>query len=579
MRQPVNGTLRYKREAMNKKIFFIGLILVVSPLLLFAQNIKTPAEECGYTRYTQYPEINAFLSSVSAVSPNLVLKTIGKTDYPGDYNERRNIYLAIITEEGITTPQEANRKKPTIFYLCSQHGNEQSGVEAALILIRELCSGDLRPLLSRVNVLIIPQANPYGNENDIRRNEQNLDMNRDHIKLESPGVEAAHRVFIRWLPEVTLDVHEMGPSYYQENVGVVSNLNVDPKLQGFSREKVLPYIEKELKSKGYTFHEYLVRQILGRNTSSGANYRLSRSPEKPVIITRYSTTDINDGRNSFGIWNTLSFILEGASDHTVATLEERTLRQYEAMAALLRFVADNNNEVKKLVSSSRRELIEKGKKASPDDPVHLRMEYVEDPEAHPLVLKYLVPPEPGFIGFLKSDKKQGEKITLEDIIRLKGDEMTIETREVPNWRPKVVSTLAIVRPFGYVIPADRADIANSLVRLGVRVQQMTKDREIEVEHYRVKEIVPADYDYNPPQKIEVEPIRAKVIVKKESFVVYTAQLAANLVPILLEPASSYGLIRYFKYKLVPEEDDIFPIYRIIKEEKIETIPYKNWIFN
>ncbi|MCD6450744.1 MAG: DUF2817 domain-containing protein [Acidobacteria bacterium] len=564
---------------MKKKALLIGLLLISISVLLSAQDIKTPGEKCDYTRYTQYPEISGFLSTISSVSPNLVVKTIAKTDYPNDYNEKRNIYLAIITEKGIASPNEVDREKPTILYICSQHGNEQSGKEAALLLIRELTLGKLKPLLSKVNVLIIPQMNPYGNENDTRRNEQNLDMNRDHIKLESPEVEAAHRVFIRWLPEVTLDVHEMGPSYYQENVGVVSNLNIDQRLQDFSRGKVLPYIEGYLKKKGYTFHEYLVRQILGINAASGANYGLMKTPEKPVIITRYSTTDINDGRNSFGIFNTLSFILEGASDHRVATLKERTLRQYEAMVALLKFVAENKSEIKKLVTSCRRKLIEQGKRFSPRDLVHLRMEYVADPEAPPLVLKRLVPPEPGLLGFMKTDKKKGEKITRDEIIPLKRGEMKVVTYTVPNWRPKVVPRVSVVRPLGYIIPADRSDIVATLLRLGVRVNQVMEDKEIEVEYYRVKEIIPARFDYNPPKKIEVEPIRSKIVVKKGSFVVYTSQLAGNLVPILLEPASSYGLIRYFKYRLVPKAGDIFPIYRLVNPVKLEVIPYMSWLFN
>ncbi len=39
-------------------------------------------------------------------------------------------------------------------------------------LIRDLTVGELEPLLEQVNVLIIPQANPYGNDLDQRRNEQ-----------------------------------------------------------------------------------------------------------------------------------------------------------------------------------------------------------------------------------------------------------------------------------------------------------------------------------------------------------------------------------------------------------------------
>jgi len=55
----------------------------------------------------------------------------------------------------VADPQSLNRQKPTIFYFASQHGNEQSAKEAALRLIRDLAAGDLKPLLKKVNVLVM----------------------------------------------------------------------------------------------------------------------------------------------------------------------------------------------------------------------------------------------------------------------------------------------------------------------------------------------------------------------------------------------------------------------------------------
>jgi predicted deacylase len=100
-----------------------------------------------------------------------------------------------------------SRKKPTLFIFASQHGNEQSGKEAAPLLIRDLAFGNLMPYLKKINVLVLPQANPYGNFVDRRQNEQDLDLNRDHVKLEAAETRAIHAMFAGWMPEVTLDVH------------------------------------------------------------------------------------------------------------------------------------------------------------------------------------------------------------------------------------------------------------------------------------------------------------------------------------------------------------------------------------
>lgn len=169
-------------------------------------------------------------------------------------------------------------------------------------------------LLDRINVLVIPQTNPYGNYFDVRANESGLDLNRDHVKIESEEVKAVHAVFRAWLPEVTLDVHEKGDDYYRLSIGCVSNANIDLRLQDYSRNRLLASVEKSLAKDGVTFHEYLVTEEMGVNTSAGAALRPEDTSGREEM-TRFSTTDLNDGRNSLGIFQTLSFIQEGASRH------------------------------------------------------------------------------------------------------------------------------------------------------------------------------------------------------------------------------------------------------------------------
>jgi hypothetical protein len=561
-----------KRENVFLLVF---LLFVFYTVYLQGQIIKTPAEENGYSRYTQYWELANYLSAIQAESQNIVIKTIGRTFESRDINQLRDIFLVIITEHGISSPDELNSKKPTAYFLASQHGDEQSGKEAALVLIRELAMGKLKSILDKVNVLIIPQMNPYGNEVDGRRNEQNLDMNRDHIKLEAPPVEAAHGVFKRWLPEVTMDLHEKGQSYYQIDIGVVSNLNIDKKLQDYSRKKILPYIEKELNEKDFTFHEYLVRQPIGMDTSSGA--ALSQQRREREYLTRYSTTDINDGRNSFGIYNTLSFICEKSSDGTVDSLRQRTQCQLIAMKGLIEFVAENAAEVKNLVNTCREDIAQKGIEYSTDDVVHIRMEYVEDQSEPPLILKRFKDEEEMIMGELKVDKKKGELVKLSELdLSKRGISKEIESVQVENWRPTVKSFLTVSRPLAYFIPQEHKDVVNTLLRHGIHVQQIIADQPLKVQCYKLKEIIPSQSDYLAPEKIEVQPFEQKIIAKKGDFLVSCHQLASNQIVIFLEPQSSYGLIRYYKYNLVPQTGDIFPVYRILKKSNLKTIYYKKW---
>ncbi|GEM_PF-4776370 len=51
-------------------------------------------------------------------------------------------------------------------------------------------------------------------------------------------------------------------------------------------------------------------------------------------MKRFSTTDLNDGRNSLGIFEILAFIQEGASRHGRKTLRDRTIWQHNGLRAL-----------------------------------------------------------------------------------------------------------------------------------------------------------------------------------------------------------------------------------------------------
>jgi len=538
-----------------------------------AVSLKTPAEENRYTRYTQYEEVVKFLSQVEARSQNLKVKIIGRTREVDKY-PARDLFLAVLTEEGVSEPRELNSQKPTILFIASQHGNEQSAKEAALRLIRDLALGDLNPLLKKVNVLIIPQANPYGNYFDLRQNEVDLDLNRDHVKLEAESTRAIHRVFARYLPEVTMDLHEKGDDYYRVSIGCVSNLNIHPSLQSFSRQVILQEIEKKLEKKKITFFEYLVSEPLGLDTSSGARI----SAEGPgEMMLRYSTTDLNDGRNSLGIYETLSFIQEVSSRHDLATLEWRTGWQYEGIRALVETVAARPDEIRQLVRGLRTELLKRARQRAEDDPVHLRMRYERDPGQPELVIKAFARPSSPIRGILKVDKKAGDYLLAEDIAPYSGPaDYKVVTRVEKNWFPLVKSELAVQRPAGYVIPAERFDLVEVLLSHGLKVQMLEKAATVEVGIYRVKELVPARADYLPPEKITVELEKQKVALKRGDFIISCEQPGANLIPCLLEPQSEYGLIRYFKFKLVPEVDDYYQVYRLEVPLALSAVDLKNW---
>jgi Zinc carboxypeptidase len=561
---------------------FLAVLICGWPLALaFGQSpgprpiIPTPGEESGYRQYTQNEAIASFLSALESRAPELGVSVVGRSLGTDAYGAR-DIFLAVLSDNGAAAPEALDRTKPTVLFTAAQHGNEQSAKEAVLRIIRDLAVGDLRPLLKKVNVVAMPQTNPYGNFMNVRVNELDLDLNRDHVKLEAESVRAIHRVFRAWMPEVTIDVHEKGDDYYRVSIGCVSNINIGRDLQDFSRNVILDEVEKSLKKKNIAFHEYLVTEDLGVDTSSGAAYdRGAAGPREEM--KRYSTTDLNDGRNGLGIFETLSFIQEGASRHDLETLRDRTGWQFQGLRAFLESVAGHAPEILKTVRYDRDFLLVRAAVGSAADPVYMRMKFARDPNEPELRLKKFEQVESPIRGVLKVDKKAGETLTAADITPYPAPaNLKVVDEVVKHWFPSVESTLAVTRPRGYIVRGDRLDIVETLLALGVEVGTFTKDGLTDAEAYEVGDIVPAKLDYLAPEKIEVAAKALKVPVGKGDFFIDCVQPAANLVPCLLEPQSEFGLIRYWKFKLVPEAGGVFPILRYTGKTAPEVIPYRPW---
>ena len=129
---------------------------------------------------------------------------------------------------------------------------------------------------------------------------------------------------------------------------------------------------------------------------------------------------------------------------------------------------------------------------------------------------------------------------------------------------------------GYIIPAKNADVVETLLLHGIAVGMIIQDKTVDVETYEVRDVVPAADDYLAPSKIVVEKKTVPTIVRRGDFYVGCGQEAANLIPCLLEPESEFGLIRYWKFGLVPKAGDIFAFYRIVKPQALLLVPYKPW---
>ena len=219
--------------------------------MLFAsdQALLTRAEKSNYTETTRYEEVLLFLKELQKRSSKLKVTSIGRS------TEGRDIPLVILGDPVPNSPSQLFfQNKPAIYVQANIHAGEVEGKEAVLMLMREIVAGSMSALLENQVILITPIFNPDGNEKIsiqnrtrqhgpkggvvIRYNGQNLDLNRDYIKIESPENAGAFELILnRWDPILLIDLHTTNGSYHQEPLtyAVAHNPNSDPSLPEYLR--------------------------------------------------------------------------------------------------------------------------------------------------------------------------------------------------------------------------------------------------------------------------------------------------------------------------------------------------------
>lgn len=177
---------------------------------------RTGFEESDGTRWTGEQEEAEFLATVAEDSERVAVDRIGTTE------QGRPLNLVRIGAPRPPTPAEAARGS-VVLLICSQHGDEPAYREACLTSLRDLAyakDAETRRFLARNSVLVVPSANPDGRAADTRGNADGVDVNRDHVALETAEGRAMAAVIRDYRPDVVHDLHEFDATepYYVKDV-------------------------------------------------------------------------------------------------------------------------------------------------------------------------------------------------------------------------------------------------------------------------------------------------------------------------------------------------------------------------
>ncbi|MEK1831310.1 M14 family metallocarboxypeptidase [Priestia megaterium] len=188
------------------------------------------------------------------------------------------------------------------------HGNEPASGESVLAVATRLTEDFGKDVLNKVNIVIVPRINPDGSYAFKRQLANNLDGNRDYIKLESPEVQSVRAEFNRFSPEVVIDAHEYTPySSGFKNIGKEGvwkyhdillqsgrNLNIPQRIRDVSDELFVNSTLTAIEKQGYSGEVYYTSQV-----NKQGQLEVEEGSVEPRI-----------GRNSLGLYPSFSFLVE-----------------------------------------------------------------------------------------------------------------------------------------------------------------------------------------------------------------------------------------------------------------------------
>ena len=479
-----------------------------------AASLATPVEIVRYSRISTSVEMSNFMHALADRHP-----TFARVEGIGNSVQGRPIEVIRLTAPH-TGEDAAQRLK--VMIIGSLHGaSEPAGGEALLVIARELLTGDLRPLLDHLDVILLPNANPDGRDLMRRSNANGININTDFVLLSQPETRLLKTAVNHYAPDALLDSHESAVlkrktlakdgylTDFDAQFEISNNPAVPAALRDYALSTFLPAITERVSAGGLIAHRYIGEIV---------------SIKQP--ITNGGLT-LRNFRNTAGMTGALSMLVETKLDSredsfpTYRNVAVRIERQLLCIRSFLTLVHERRAEIRAETTVARAMLH--------SEPLTLFAGFEVNPD-NPKI----------WIPMRRLDTGELEKLEFRD-------------------HRKQVNADEVAYPPMLVITRHHDAIRPMLERHQVNYWHVPQLAGAEVIAIRV------NGRSNLSERAELlAEIRKSIDVKPGDLFIDLAQPNGRQAALLLDPRSTSSIFRYPEFaKLVVPEEEFF-IYRIFK---------------
>lgn len=494
---------------------FIVLGGVASPSSAQLDSLLTAPERTDWMETTRYAEAVTFLETVAAASPFAHLTRMGYS------TEGRVIPLLVFGDVDDASPEAVRASGLLRVYLQGNiHGGEVPGKEALLMLVRELAVREGHPWLERMVLLVAPIYNVDGNERvDLsnrprqngplggmgqRPNAQGLDLNRDHMKLDSPEARALTSMLNAYDPQVGVDLHTTNGTRHAYHLTYSPSLHpgTAPELDRLVRRDALARITEEIRREdGWEFYYY-------GNARRGSDGELGwyTFDHRPRFNNNY-----------LGLRNRVAILSEA---YAYATFEDRVAATRRFVEEILDWSADSAEEIRAAIQAAEAplagsELPLRATFEASSEPVEILMGAVEELR-HP------------YTGATLLNRLDSAVVT--------------PMREYGTFRATETGTV----PDRYLVPVEAEEALDRLEAHGIRTSSLPEGANLRVEAFRVDSVSVSERVFQGRRERVVHGawMAMDTVVPPGTRVLETAQPLGRLAFYLLEPRSDDGFANW-----------------------------------
>ena len=490
---------------------------------------QTIAESSDFKSTSKSAEVVEFVKSCAAKSGHVTDFVWGKTV------EGRDMIGAIVSKKPYKLGDQDGRN--VVLLLGNIHSGECAGKEALLMLLRDLTHNPDHPWLEKNVILFAPNYNADGNDRmgknnrpgqvgpvngmGRRENAQQLDLNRDFCKIESPEARSLVALINLANPHLFVDCHTTNGSKHQYGLtyDIPHNPATAQPIRDFLRQKMMPVVTKRLEEDKNQLTFYY-------GNFSRDNTQWTTYGHEP----RYSTEYV-------GLRGRLAILSEA---YSYLDYKGRIVASKDFVASLLDYMTENADAVHQLLDAVDEELIT----AAKSEPARVSVS---------LAAKVSSFDEKVSIKGLKDDKPHDYLCDF-----------------VGNYD----STNSTPLPFAYVIPVKQARIVDRLLMHGAAVERLDDDWKTELEIDTVTSLDRAKRAFQKHNMVRVSANRdvEERTVPAGTYIVRTAQPLGRWISYMLESESDDGFAfwNFFDAELVEGKE--FPVMRVAQPVEVKTTP-------